>query len=422
MGRVESRRRSDAKPSVARGYPGRARKEAGKMANGRGYWLDLFTWETWTEFLKAGAAVSGFREGRRSTVLKIKPGDYLLCYLTGISRFIAVLEATSEPFEDESPIWAGEVFPWRVTVNVVHKLEAETAVPVAKLFRTFSWYGSLKSEAAWTGYFRGSPWRMAESDGEMVSKSVADAAEHPTVVAYDPKRLRRPVYKPKAKSSGYEPASAEKAPNAQVKDSAIACPELESTPVEPLAIPSEAEPEEVAKEVPAHREMQWLLGKLGNDLGLTVWLPPSDRGLEFKGHKFSELDLGDLPMMFSHRQLRTVRQIDVIWLGDGSIESAFEIESTTSIYSGILRLADLIVLVPGITIPLYVVGPDERREKVYSELTRPAFGKLSPPMFKACRYIPFSALRLRLPAEEMRRFMNPQFIRTLSEECTTDSS
>jgi hypothetical protein len=130
-----------------------------------------------------------------------------------------------------------------------------------------------------------------------------------------------------------------------------------------VVVTPDQEPEEVAKKAPAHKEMQWLLSRLGNELGLTVWLPPSDRGLEYDGHQFTDLALGELPLMFSNKALRTVRQIDVIWLGDGSIEAAFEIESTTSIYSGILRMADLIALVPGITIPLYIVAPTsgERR-------------------------------------------------------------
>jgi hypothetical protein len=49
----------------------------------RSYWLDLFTGVTWNEFKAAGGKVSGFRESRWTTVQKIKPGDYLLCYLTG---------------------------------------------------------------------------------------------------------------------------------------------------------------------------------------------------------------------------------------------------------------------------------------------------------------------------------------------------
>jgi hypothetical protein len=69
----------------------------------RSYWLDLFTGSTWQEFLDAGGGVSGFRERRWRTVQQIKPGDYLLCYLTGISRWIGLLEVTSAPFEMPRP-------------------------------------------------------------------------------------------------------------------------------------------------------------------------------------------------------------------------------------------------------------------------------------------------------------------------------
>jgi predicted RNA-binding protein len=69
----------------------------------RSYWLDLFTGTTWEEFLAAGGEVSGFRERRWKTVQQMKPGDYLLCYLTGISRWIGVLEVVSEPYRDTTP-------------------------------------------------------------------------------------------------------------------------------------------------------------------------------------------------------------------------------------------------------------------------------------------------------------------------------
>jgi predicted RNA-binding protein len=71
----------------------------------RSYWLDLFTSKTWQEFLEAGAKVSGFRERRWRIIQRIKLGDYLLCYLTGVSRFIGVLEVTSKLFRDTTPIW-----------------------------------------------------------------------------------------------------------------------------------------------------------------------------------------------------------------------------------------------------------------------------------------------------------------------------
>jgi predicted RNA-binding protein len=85
----------------------------------RTYWLDLFTWVTWQEFLAADGAVSGFREGRWNTVQQIKPGDYLLCYLTGVSRWIGILEVVSEPYMDQTPLWKDATFPCRVGVKIV---------------------------------------------------------------------------------------------------------------------------------------------------------------------------------------------------------------------------------------------------------------------------------------------------------------
>lgn len=121
---------------------------------GRNYWLDLFTPVTWQEFLKAGARVSGFRETRWSYLEKTRVGDYFLCYLTGISRWIGLLEITSEPFLDSAPIWKEESFPCRVKVKVVAKLTPETAIPVKEMRDQLSAFKTGAGPLAWTGHFR----------------------------------------------------------------------------------------------------------------------------------------------------------------------------------------------------------------------------------------------------------------------------
>ena len=112
----------------------------------RNYWLDLFTVETWEEFLRKGASVSGFKESKRNIAKRIRPGDYLICYLTGLSRFIGVLEVLSESyFDDHTRIWEDQIFPVRFKVKVVYALTAETAIPVHDLedrlsiFRDVRW-------------------------------------------------------------------------------------------------------------------------------------------------------------------------------------------------------------------------------------------------------------------------------------------
>jgi hypothetical protein len=120
------------------------------------YWLDLFTYETWTEFLNAGASVSGFRDKRWKTVQRIKPGDIFLCYLTGIGRWIGLLEITGPAFKDKTKIWSRDDFPSRIPV-LLAKLDPLTAVPVIDMKQQLSVFQNLKSAHAWTGHFRGSP-------------------------------------------------------------------------------------------------------------------------------------------------------------------------------------------------------------------------------------------------------------------------
>lgn len=119
--------------------------------------------------------------------------------------------------------------------------------------------------------------------------------------------------------------------------------------------------------------------------------------------------------------MRIIEHIDVIWLKKGGIVAAFEIESTTSIYSGLLRMSDLVAMQPNLHIPLYLVAPDERRDKVMTEVNRPTFHRLDPPMVELCRFIPFSALRKTLANfTSVVQYLRPEFLEELSESCEAE--
>src|SRR5215204_7777618 len=143
------------------------------------YWLDLFTFETWNEFLAAGGAVSGFRETRWKTVQKLKPGDILLCYLTGVGRWVGILEVAGPAFKDNAPIWKVSDFPARVPVKLIRKLDPVFGIPVIEMKSKLSVFQNLKNPHAWTGHFRGSPYRWNPKDGEAVVAAVIDAELHP---------------------------------------------------------------------------------------------------------------------------------------------------------------------------------------------------------------------------------------------------
>ncbi len=373
------------------------------MSN-RNYWLDLFTGVTWKEFLEAGSNVSGFRETRWSAVQRIKPGDYLLCYLTGVSRFIAVLEVASAAFRESSPIWKDEDFPCRLKVKTVVVLTPETAVPVLELRDRLSIFRDMKTAIAWTGHFRGSLAKWKPSDGDAVLEALLEAKKNPTVRPVDAAKLAR---RPKA---------------LKAKMGSVTVPESEEPRVWGGLPPFEVSTErpEGTKEPSDHEEIQWLLLKLGSDMGFDVWVARNDRGRQLKSPRFADLPKlkTELPLQFDEATNRTIELIDVLWLKGNAIVAAFEIESTTSIYSGLLRMADLISMQPNLNIPLYLVAPDDRRQKVIDEVNRPTFGRLSPPLFEVCRFISFSDLRGRLKeAGPLIRYLKPEFLEELSESC-----
>ena len=111
----------------------------------------------------------------------------------------------------------------------------------------------------------------------------------------------------------------------------------------------------------------------------------------------------------------------MLWLERNSVVAAFEIESTTSVYSGLLRMSDLIAMQPNLNIPLYLVAPDERRNKVLSEVNRPTFSRLTPPLRAVCRYLAFSVLREQMPRDaRVVRYLTPSFLGEFSESCAID--
>lgn len=174
----------------------------------------------------------------------------------------------------------------------------------------------------------------------------------------------------------------------------------------------------------SHDEMQWLLLKLGNDMGLDVWVARNDRSREVKGNRFADLPRlrQTLPLQFDPVTNRIIEYIDVLWLKGSAIVAAFEIESTTSIYSGLLRMSDLVAMQPNLNIPLYIVAPDERHKKVIEEINRPTFARREPPLHDVCQFIRFSTLHREMPMLlSMGPYLKPEVLDRLSEDSRSES-
>jgi hypothetical protein len=348
------------------------------------YYLNLFTGQTWDEFNANGASVSGFRESRWKTVKKMKPGDLLVGYLTGASRFIGLLEVTSEGFKADDPIWSRETFPVRVNVRPVITLTPPTAVPVKALKDRLSWFEEGAHPLAWTGRVRGSPTKLQPSDAEAIVEAMKEAEANPVHRPVDPKVLARAPRVYSTENGDGEVTVPEPEEDEEPKEVAVA-------PGEPF----EKSPKEESPATVTHEEIQWMLLRLGASIGLDVWVARNDRNKQYNGQVFGQMPKmkNELPRQFDDVTNRTIELIDVLWLDGQRFVAAFEIEHTTAVYSGLLRMSDLVSMQPNLNIPLYLVAPDERREKVFTEINRPTFSRMRTPLNSICQYLPYSELR-----------------------------
>ncbi|GAB3541894.1 hypothetical protein GCM10027443_41860 [Pontibacter brevis] len=159
-------------------------------------------------------------------------------------------------------------------------------------------------------------------------------------------------------------------------------------------------------------KIQALLAEIGDRMGYKIWLPKNDRSRVLEvWHSKSSSVLQDLPLNYDNDTLNTIENIDVLWIRGRSIVRAFEVEHTSSIYSGILRMADLMALQPNLNIKAHIVAPIERKVKVMNELSRPVFKHV---LASTCSFISYDAIE-ELAKEKRLEYMNDAVLEEFSE-------
>ena len=71
----------------------------------------------------------------------------------------------------------------------------------------------------------------------------------------------------------------------------------------------------------------------------------------------------------------TIQQVDVVWIRRGSndVKALFEVEHSTPVYSGLLRLNDIHLAAPRLDARFSVVANQERRTAFVRQVNRPTF-------------------------------------------------
>lgn len=349
------------------------------------YFIDLFSPETAKAFEQSSREISGFRISRKTYIenQKLGPGDKFICYVTRLQRFIGILEVTEKYFIDETPIFTNENDPFvlRFKVKPLVWLPIEKALPISQdfIWNNLSFTKNLdrnnpKEKNNWTYMVFSSPRVWPKEDCEYLEKLLVKQSQEMTEYPLsedDQKKLK--VHKIKIGSK---------------KEVTVSVPDDEEEK------PEEITTEEIVSDQRESLKVQAKLSEIGEKLGLKIWLPRNDRNGVLNIWKPKEDSLlDDLPFSFDDVTIKTIKNIDVLWIKGRTIIRAFEVEDTTSIYSGILRMADLLSLLPNIEVKIHLVAPANRRTEVFKQISRPIFSVMeNGPLSELCSYISYDSI------------------------------
>lgn len=120
--------------------------------------------------------------------------------------------------------------------------------------------------------------------------------------------------------------------------------------------------------IKTHTEAESILLQLGQLLGFDTYTPdPSEVAYEEPLSVYSTFK--DLPPFTHEDFLRTVKEVDVIWFKEDFPEMCFEIEHTTGVSLGLLRLYHI----RKFNAKLFIVAPIEVKNKYDNEINKEPF-------------------------------------------------
>lgn len=320
-----------------------------------------------------------------------KVGDHL-AFIVG-KAIAGLAEAAGEPFVSKQRVWDNGVFHYRIPIRFVHAMLPENRPPILGEIRdalTLAWgprYG--------LGILRQQP--LQDSPAETIIKAIRSGPNDLTAIQANFDR-----YLEEAKSQ---------------RDAAVTAKPKRGRPRKVEAAP-EVEEEVIRSkaEESAHSRAQSALIRLGKTTGCSVWIASNDRNRQYKGKSLGEGCLKSLPNLgLSDEATSRISLIDIIWIRQNAPVCAFEVETTTSIYSGLLRMSDLLSVVPALKIKLFIAAPKERQERVMAELARPTFQKVG--LSEFCRFIATEDLDVLLSkVEDLEGHVQPSIVDTIAVE------
>jgi 16S rRNA G966 N2-methylase RsmD len=132
---------------------------------------------------------------------------------------------------------------------------------------------------------------------------------------------------------------------------------------------------QVRERMSQHSEIIAVLAEAGQALGYKIWVGKKEQ-TDFAAGIIGTKKLlqnyvdADLSKASGIEDLKTVEMIDLLWLKGNKVISAFEVESTTTMTSGLVRGSNL-----SPDVPKYMIIPQEREEQLQRKMKSPMFAE-----------------------------------------------
>lgn len=132
---------------------------------------------------------------------------------------------------------------------------------------------------------------------------------------------------------------------------------------------------QVNQRVTQHNEIIAVLAEAGEALGHKIWIGKKEQtgfaeGIIGTKKNLKSYVTADLSRASSIVDIDTVEMIDLLWMKSKNIIAAFEVESTTTMTSGLVRGSNL----PA-DVPKYLVIPEEREAQLKRKMKSPMFSE-----------------------------------------------
>ena len=144
------------------------------------YWIVVGSEQNMRIAQARGFDLFGFKSTRRNEASRMKPGDKLIFYLTGIMKFGGLASVASDYFEDHVKVFKsekkpGEDYPFRVQVQPEIILEPSQYLDVKEIAPRMQYTKKWPPEH-WRLAFQGNLHQIPEADYQLILGEMRQAA------------------------------------------------------------------------------------------------------------------------------------------------------------------------------------------------------------------------------------------------------